>query len=74
MLRNNHAVQVDCRTLPEVEMAVQDFESNGGQLTYFSKFGEDSLCSNPRHGRILSHSGKWRLFTISGGITKFINY
>jgi len=47
MLRNNQAVQVDCRVLPDVETAVQEFESSGGQLTYFSGFGEDPLCSNP---------------------------
>ena len=47
MLRNDHAVQVDFSILPEVQLAVQEFESNEGQLTYFSVFGEDPLCNNP---------------------------
>jgi len=47
MLTNNQAVQVDCSLLPEVEMAVQDFESKGGQLTHFSSFGKGPLHINP---------------------------
>ena len=33
--------------IPNATSATQEFESNGGQLTYFNAFGEDPLQANP---------------------------
>jgi len=38
--------QVDSDVLPDVDSAVTEFESNGGQMTTFSSFGEDQLRHN----------------------------
>ena len=43
MRRNNHAVPIDPRLLPERDDAIQQFESFGGHLTLFSPFGRDPL-------------------------------
>ena len=47
MLNNNQATQIDLRLIPDAASATQEFESNGGQLTLFSAFGEDPLQANP---------------------------
>lgn len=39
--------QVNSDMLPDVDSAVAEFESNGGQLTIFSSFGEDPLRLSP---------------------------
>ena len=41
--RNDRAVRVEPRLVPEPRDAVQEFESLGGHLTLFSPFGEDPL-------------------------------
>jgi len=46
MMENNCAVKIDSNLLPDVDAAVSGFESNGGQLTTFSSFGEDPLRDN----------------------------
>ena len=47
MFNNNQAAQIDSRLIPQVESAVREFETNGGQLTVFSSFGEDPLQGSP---------------------------
>jgi len=47
MMENNCVAQVDSDVLPDVDSAVIKFESNGGQLTTFSSFGENPLRHNP---------------------------
>lgn len=47
MLNCSQAVKIDPTLLPDGETAVQEYESNGGQLTVFSSFGEDPLQGNP---------------------------
>ena len=41
------AIQIDPGVIPEADVAVQQFQSAGGQLTIFNTFGEDPLQSNP---------------------------
>ena len=43
MRKNDRAVRVEPRLVPEPRDAVQEFESLGGHLTLFSPFGEDPL-------------------------------
>lgn len=46
-MENSCMAQVDSDMLPDVDSAVAEFESNGGQLTIFSSFGEDPLRLSP---------------------------
>lgn len=43
MQRDNQAVQIEPRFVPEPSDAVEQFESLGGHLTLFSPFGDDPL-------------------------------
>ena len=47
MAEDNCAEQIDPALLPDCESAVNDFESQGGQLTIYNSFGEDPLHSHP---------------------------
>ena len=43
MRQNSQVVLVDPHLLPDPDVAVQEFESFGGNLTLFSPFGHDPL-------------------------------
>ena len=43
MRRNSQVVPVDPHLLPDPDVAIQEFESFGGNLTLFSPFGRDPL-------------------------------
>ena len=47
MWQNSQAVPVDPHLLPEPDVAVQEFESFGGNLTLFSPFSCDPLQGRP---------------------------
>ena len=47
MLNNNQATKIDPRLLPDDKSAVREFETNGGQLTVYGRFGEDPLEGSP---------------------------
>jgi hypothetical protein len=47
MRSNYQTAKIDSFAVPEPDNAVQMFEANGGQLTYFSPFGHDPLEQYP---------------------------
>ena len=47
MMGNNQAIQIDSRSLPNTDSAVEEYETLGEQLMTFNCFGEDPLQSSP---------------------------